>query len=470
MTFALITAAVLLATGLALRAWVRPFRAAHIPAAVVGGVVGFGIVQALTHLRNDAIVDATKSITSELSSWPTPLIAVVFAGLLLGHSESGSFTEAVKRGARSGALAWIIILGQIAIGLLVYATLIHPTHTGVPASFGQLLEVSWAGGHGASGAMGSVYERQGFPAGRDLAFFLATVGLVYGVVGGLVIVNLAIRKGWTAKTDELDDTPTEVANVVTTTTSVGAPTAVSGIDSLALQAVLVAIAFGAGAALQAAFSWVATNVLGPDNPDVKGEWVDSVQSLPLFLFALIGGWAVRLAMTALHLDSLIDATAIARIQGVAMEFLIVAAITVMRVNSLGTYFVPALVLVVLAIVWSIVSLLFIAPRLLPRAYWFELGLLNFGFSTANTPQGFMLLRVVDPKLKTRAAEDYAVAAPLSAPFIGGGIVTFVLPVVLDKVGPWPVVGAALVMGVALYVVARRLIRQAPGQARGFPVG
>ena len=80
-----------------------------------------------------------------------------------------------------------------------------------------------------------------------------------------------------------------------------------------------------------------------------------------------------------------------------------------------------------------VCLLVLAPRLLPRAYWFELGLLNYGFSTANTPQGFMLLRIVDPELKSGAAEDYAVAAPLSAPFIGGGVVTFVLPWVLAMV-------------------------------------
>ena len=55
----------------------------------------------------------------------------------------------------------------------------------------------------------------------------------------------------------------------------------------------------------------------------------------------------------------------------------------------------------------------------------------------------MLLRVVDPELESGAAEDYALAAPLSAPFIGGGMVTVGLPLlVLERV---PIGLAALVL-------------------------
>jgi ESS family glutamate:Na+ symporter len=135
-----------------------------------------------------------------------------------------------------------------------------------------------------------------------------------------------------------------------------------------------------------------------------------------------------------------------------MDVLIVAAIATMRVDALTSFLVPIALLIIGGAAWSAVCLLVLAPRLLPRAYWFELGLLNYGFSTANTPQGFMLLRIVDPELKSGAAEDYAVAAPLSAPFIGGGVVTFVLPWVLQRASDggwiWGVVAAlvALIAG------------------------
>ena len=45
-----------------------------------------------------------------------------------------------------------------------------------------------------------------------------------------------------------------------------------------------------------------------------------------------------------------------------------------------------------------------------------------------------MLRLVDPELESGAAEDYALAAPLSSPFVGGGMITVGLPLlVLERV-------------------------------------
>ena len=135
-------------------------------------------------------------------------------------------------------------------------------------------------------------------------------------------------------------------------------------------------------------------------------------------------------LRALGQDRWLDAPTLRRISGVAIDVLIVAAITTLRFESAAAYLVPALILLGLGLAWAVFGLLVLAPALLPRSHWFELGLINFGMSTGTTAQGMMLLRMVDPQLRTRAAEQYALAAPLSAPFIGGGIVTFTLPLLL----------------------------------------
>ena len=59
----------------------------------------------------------------------------------------------------------------------------------------------------------------------------------------------------------------------------------------------------------------------------------------------------------------------------------------------------------------------------------------------------MLLRIIDKDLESGAAEDYALAAPLSAPFIGGGVITIiVLPYALQHVHiGWVVAVLAAVM-------------------------
>jgi ESS family glutamate:Na+ symporter len=141
-----------------------------------------------------------------------------------------------------------------------------------------------------------------------------------------------------------------------------------------------------------------------------------------------------------------------------MEFLIVAALASMNLAKIQQYAAPAAILMFVGAIWCAVTLVWLSRRLLPRDYWLELGVINYGMATATTAQGMMLLRMIDPDLKTRAAEDYGLAAPLSAPFIGGGVITMVLPKVMQHVHVgWIVVGAIAVT-VALYGVGLRLHR------------
>ncbi|MCA9135649.1 MAG: hypothetical protein KDB00_02790 [Planctomycetales bacterium] len=146
-----------------------------------------------------------------------------------------------------------------------------------------------------------------------------------------------------------------------------------------------------------------------------------------------------------------------RLSSTSMEVLVVAAITSLKLSEVVALIGPFAILFVCGAAWTGVCLMVISRWVLPREHWFELALINYGMSTGTTATGFVLLRAVDPDLKTNAASDYAMAAPLSAPFIGGGIVTFALPLVLlERVSiVWPVV-AILVVVATLILVGRRL--------------
>jgi glutamate:Na+ symporter, ESS family len=437
---AIVAAAGLLIVGLVLRATVPLLLTLYVPASVVAGLIGLVVVRVAP--------ERSGPLVAEFSGWPGVLIAIVFAGLLLEVPPPGGFAAVMRRGARSGVLAWIIILGQIAIGLSVYLLAVPKS---VPATFGQLLEVSWAGGFGSATGMGAIFARQGFAEGRDLAFALATVGLVYGVVCGLVLVNLAIRRGWLATTSR---------GPLTEASTRRTPRGEGMIEPLAVAVLVLAAAYAGGWLLQRGFAFGVERLAARLSDEAtRAEIVRAANNVPLFLFTLLGGGLVRRTMTLLGIDGWIDSRDVNRLLGVAMEFLIVAGIASMRLESLGRFGWPVAMLLVGAAAWSVFCLLWLSPRLLPRAYWFELGLLNFGFSTANTPQGMMLLRIVDPHLRSGAAGDYATAAPLSAPFVGGGVITFVgLPLLLGRVGAGPVLVGVLVLMIALYVAGRSLGR------------
>ena len=419
-------------------------------------------------------------IANTIDPWPGLLIAVVFAGLLI-ERPGKTFREAMVRASRQGVVAWIVILGEVFVGLLAVALLVRPFYPELPLPFGQLIETGFAGGHGAAAAMGSLFtDTYQFPAGRDLAFLFATVGLVYGVVSGIFFVNLGVRRGWlrrvpVAEVDEGANDPllgyesrvrAEVA-----TNAIEIPV-VSGlenrydpppsafarvrsevIDPLAFQLVILAAAFAAGFALQQGFLYLA-GVAAPAN------WQQFIENIPLFLFTLLGGWVVRELMYLFRVGDLIDPPSIHRLTGIAMEILIVAALTNLRIEAAAQYLWPVLLLLGVGFAWTAFCLVYVSRKLLPRYYWFELGLLNYGMSTATTAQGILLLRIVDRDLESGAAEDYAAAAPLSAPFVGGGVLTVLgFPLLLKAWGVWPVLIVIAVVLVGLWFVGLSLARK-----------
>ena len=442
MSIALLLACGLLLVGFAVLSRLRWLRRLFVPASVVGGAIGLGLLQ--TTSKEAWSVTAAE----QFRLWPGWLIAVVFAGMLLERPAT-PLRESLRRTAAEGVVVWIIIVGQLALGLVVTALLLRPVF-GVPIAFGQLLEVGWAGGFGSATAWGGLFDaRSSFPGARDLAVFFAATGLIYGVVSGLVIANVAVRRGWVPP-------PAAVASIdrpITPQPIGSARTRPEQIDPLALQLLILAAAVAAGAGLQAICTSLAS-VAGVHAPAVA-PLLSHVNDLPLFLFTLIGGLIVRELMHAAGVTNLIDPPTLARLLGVAMEFLVVSALAGMRLSAVLALGVPSLVLMIVGAIWCVFTLVWVSPRLLPK-HWFELGVINYEMATATTAQGLMLLRIVDPELTSGAAEDYALAAPLSAPFIGGGIITLALPAVLSRVGAGWVVLCSAILLIALYPLGRRL--------------
>jgi ESS family glutamate:Na+ symporter len=429
----------LLLVGLLLRARIRLLQMFYVPAAIIGGLIGLAVLhgaQAAGRLGLTWIPDQAAMIVDVLRPWPGWLIAIVFAGLFL-DKPGKSLIDSLRGAARQGNMVWIICMGQVGLGLAAVWMVIQPLHLApfeeeVPIYFGQLIEAGFVGGHGTSAALGEVYAKLGFAEAKDLAFFMATVGLIYSVVSGVFFVNLGVRRGWTrAGRVQMPRLSGLEARRRSECIGLGKVNA-EVLDPLVFQALILAAAYAAGLALQ----------------KLVGLAYDG---LPLFMFTLIGGWLVRDAMRLLGIADLIDPETMRRLVAGAMEFLIVAAIASLNLNLVARAIVPLSILLVVAFAWTAVCLLYIGRRLLPSAYWFELGIINYGMSTGVTASGLMLLRIIDKDFDSGAAEDYALAAPLSSPFVGGGVVTvLVFPGLLQSVGVGPTALIALAVTVGLY--------------------
>ena len=489
MTAALLFVAVLLLVGVALRVRFRLFQRLYVPASVLAGFIGLLIIQ----IGAKQEWAATTDWSSSMRGWPGWLIAVVFAGMLLERKPS-SFRESLSRVGREGLMVWVIALGQTAIGLLITWIIVQRLQPDVPNSFGMLIETGFAGGHGTAGAMGQVFAHPTIElsGGQDLGILMATCGLVYGLISGIVWVNLGTRAGWVqtpkpaatgpAATGPAAARPT-VANsdAVQSTTSNPVPIGYARIggdtiDPLLLQMIWLALAFAVGLGLQ----WMATWTAGIVESWASESWASEswasaasdptssqdelskrlglqamVGSFPLFIYTLFGGLVVRRVLHACGLDRAIDRETINRLTSTAMDILVVSAIATLNLTAVATLLVPFATLFVGGAIWSGLCLLVFARWLLPREHWFELGLINYGMSTGTTATGFVLLRLVDPELESGAAEDYALAAPLSSPFVGGGMITVGLPLLVLERFPIGMTACGLsVLVMVLLVIGR----------------
>ena len=467
MTHALIFVALLLLLGVVVRQVYPLFRWLFIPASVIAGMIGLAVVQLSLKLETPNVGSWATSTSGILSSWPGWLIAIVFAGMLL-ESKKTSAKESARRVGQQGLMVWIIVLGQTAIGLLVTWLIIQSLYD-VPNSFGMLIETGFAGGHGTAAAMGEVFAHRSvaLESGKDLGMLMATCGLVYGIVTGIFWINVGVRRGWVTKSKS--DSPGSDYRVKSQINFGSIGTARidrETIDPLLWQIVLLSIAFGIGVVMQSGVMSLAGIIDGMfESQEVdaaqaqlsKRLSVSNVVDFPLFIYTLFGGLIVQKTLKVLGQAERVDGETIHRLTSTAMDILVVAAIASLNLQAVASMLVPFSILLVAGGIWTAICLLLISRWILPAEHWFQLGLINYGMSTGTTATGFVLLRMVDPELRTGAAEDYALAAPLSAPFIGGGMMTIALPLLLlERVSIAIPALTISVIVIVLIVLGRRL--------------
>lgn len=166
--------------------------------------------------------------------------------------------------------------------------------------------------------------------------------------------------------------------------------------------------------------------------------------IPLFPLAMIGGIIVQVFFNKLDQAEVIDRKMMNRIQGFALDILIVTAIATVSIDVIGEYLIPFLLLAIVGIAWNILGFMFLAPRIIP-SYWFERGIGDLGQSMGVTATGLLLMRVADPDNESPAFEAFGYKQLVYEPFLGGGLATALSVPLIFQFGPWPFLIFAIVM-------------------------
>lgn len=420
---------ILLVIGTYLRLKIPFLKQYFIPASLIAGLIGLILGPYFLGI-------IPKHITSCWSGMSGVLIVIVFAPMLMGKKER-SPKELAKKVLSAVSFSYLTCFLQYAIPLLLTAALFVPL--GVNQLFGCTIEEGWAGGHGTASGMIAVYEELGWAEGQSLAITTATIGLMFGIFGGIILINIAARRGWTACLNAsagdksrgienkevelyLNDHPADTGRSISPMV----------IDNLAFHAAILSIAVFFGYV----FNWLLKTFL-----HFSVSW---------FVMALFAGYLLQKILDHTEWRDAIDMRVMARLQGIALEFLVAGAVASVNVTVVLDYALPLIVTQGILAVVTIFLHTWYARRIFGK-FWFESSMLFFGTFTGVAATGMLLLKVIDPEVKSDALDVFAGRAPFCSWAVGGGIITSTAPVWVAHYGAGRV-GIVLLAGAAVCAV------------------
>ena len=435
----------LLAIGKFARVKVRFFQRLYLPSAVIGGMLGLIIIQISGDGLNNWIVGWT--------SLPGFLINIVFATLFMGVAIP-SLSVIWDRAASQLAYGQIVAWGQWVIGL-GFVMILLGSFFKIPDLFGAALPIGFEGGHGTAGGLRDTFIQLGWNEGSDFSLASATAGIISAIITGIALINWAAKRGYVSTFKQLDEmTSEELAGLypVGKRPSAGQQTvSADSIDSVALHLAIIGIAVFIGYSIKVVLMAIENQFFG--EAEVK-----LFAGFPLFPLCMIGGLIVQLYISRRARISPVDHKLMQRLGGTALDFLVVAAISTIRIEVIVKGIIPFAIIIVGGIVWNVFCVMVLAKRMLPN-YWFERAIAEMGKSMGVTATGLLLLRIVDPEQDTEAASAFGYKQLLHEPFMGGGIWTSTAVLLIAQQGGWLVLGIASGAIVVWFVIWRLFLKK-----------
>lgn len=421
---------ILLLVGKLIRVKVKVIQQLFIPPSLIAGLIGLA-------LGPNGL--GWIPLSGNLGTYAAILIALVFGALPLS-SPNVSMKEVAQRVGPMWAYAQVGMLLQWALVGLFGLFVIKLIWPDLNDAFGIMLPTGFYGGHGTAAAIGAAFEGLGWDEARSLGMTTATVGVVFSIIGGLLMVKWATSHKETAFISDFDDLPDELRSGLLPENkrdSIGEATTSSiSIDTLTFHLSLVFVV-----AFTGYMTSQAVKIYFP------------MLELPVFSCAFIIGLALKRFCDVTTISRYICPHTTQRLSSSFTDILVACGVASIKLGVIVKYALPLIVLILVGatIVWCIT---FYLGRKLARTYWFERMIFAWGWWTGTMAMGIALLRIVDPKLSSKAMDDYAMAYLPIAP-VEILLITFVPIVFVNGYGVW-ILLACLLLSLLILIFAWRM--------------
>lgn len=267
--------------------------------------------------------------------------------------------------------------------------------------FGITMPSGFCGGHGTAAAIGQAFGQLGHDEILTLAMTAATAGIVASVILGLIFVKWGASKKHTAFLADYNDLPAELQTGLLPQDkreSMGESTCSSiSIDSLTFNLSLVCLIAFCGYGIS----------------KLAAHFMPGFE-LPVFSCAFVAGILLKKVFDRTLVTEYICPKTVNHISGALTDFLVAFGIASIKLSVVLEYIVPLAILLLSGLAVTLIYV-FVMARKLMKECWFEKALFTWGWFTGTMAMGIALLRVVDPKMRSRCLDDYALAYLFIAP-------------------------------------------------------
>ena len=380
-----------------------------LPIAVISGIVGisigpFGFIHFLS-----------RETTNVWSNFPTPLLSLVFATLMMGRPIP-NINGLVKPIFNQFLLALSLGFGQFFIGGLVVKYLLSQYMDTNPL-MGCLIEVGFEGGHGAASIIGESFNRLGFPDGLDLGLAMATMGLLSSSILGSIFIFLGRTFGLSDNEEIIEQKDNFIPN-----TKLGI---FADLKILIINLGFSGLAISFGFLLLTFLKFI-SNSFGNFSREI-------IFSLPVFPFILIGSLLIRYILEKTKNTELISNILQREIGILSTDLLIFTAMASLDIAVVFENWIIILVLTIFGLFWNLICISYFAYFIFDD-YWFEKSLIEFGNSTGVVASGLLLLRLADPKNISRTLPIFTSKQLFAQLILSGGLFTVLAPLMISKIG------------------------------------
>ncbi|MBR6621710.1 MAG: sodium:glutamate symporter [Bacteroides sp.] len=336
-------------------------------------------------------------LSNQTGTYAGILIAFIFGALpLTSQKAQGKTKEIASMWAYSqGGLLLQWAFGGL-LGLLVLNQ-IWPLSPG----FGITMPSGYCGGHGTAAAIGQAFGQLGHDEILTLAMTAATFGIVSAVILGLIFVKWGTRKKYTTFLADYNDLPSELQTGLLPDEkreSMGESTCSSiSIDSLTFNLSFVCLIAFCGYGIS----------------KLAAHFMPGFE-LPVFSCAFVAGILLKKVFDRTGVTNYICPKTVNHISGALTDYLVAFGIASIKISVVIDYIVPLSILLLSGLVVTLIYV-FVMARKLMKECWFEKALFTWGWFTGTMAMGIALLRVVDPKMRSRCLDSYALAYLFIAP-------------------------------------------------------